>query len=69
VEVKNELVKGQLVFKHPKKNLYISADAEGAPGAGGHNGGVWKMADSVANLGKKETRIGTFDANLNKIGD
>jgi Novel toxin 21 len=28
-----------------------------------------KMADSVANLGKKETRIDTFDANVNKIGD
>lgn len=69
IEVKNELIKGQLVFKNPKKNLYISADAEGIPGAGGHNGGVWKMADSIANLAKRETRLGTFDANLNRIGD
>jgi len=27
------------------------------------------MADSVKNLGKKETRMGTYDADLNRIGD
>ena len=35
----------------------------------GHNGGAWKMADSVKNLSSKETRAGTYDANLNRIGD
>ncbi len=62
-EVKGQFSSKQLVFKHKKKNLYISADIDG------HNGGVWKMADSVANLGSKNTRLGTFDANLNKVGD
>jgi Novel toxin 21 len=62
-EVKGQFSSKQLVFKHKKKNLYISADIDV------HNGGVWKMADSVVNLGSKTTRIGTFDANLNKIGD
>ena len=33
------------------------------------NGGVWKMADSVSNLGSKKTRLGTYDANLVRIGD
>lgn len=60
----HKIVKAVLmVFKHKEKNLYISANIDG------HNGGVWKMADSVANLGSKNTRLGTFDANLNKIGD
>jgi filamentous hemagglutinin len=31
--------------------------------------GSWKMADSVKNLGKKETRMGTYDAKLKRIGD
>jgi filamentous hemagglutinin len=36
----------------------------------GHDGGAWKMADSVKGLGSKETRIGTFDAQLKtRIGD
>ena len=52
---------GQLVFK--KGNRYITPDVDG------HNGGVWKMADSVKNLGSKKTRLGTFDINLNKIGE
>lgn len=52
---------GQPVFK--SGNKYITPDVDG------HNGGVWKMADSVKNLGSKETRMGTYDANLNRIGD
>ncbi|CAN7716190.1 toxin C-terminal domain-containing protein [Pseudorhodoferax sp. LjRoot39] len=35
----------------------------------GHNGGAWKMADSVKNLASKETRAGTYDRNLKRIGD
>ncbi|SFX09992.1 intein C-terminal splicing region/intein N-terminal splicing region/RHS repeat-associated core domain-containing protein [Thermoactinomyces sp. DSM 45891] len=54
---------GQPVFKHKKKNLYITPDVDS------HNGGAWKMADSVRNLGSKKTRMGTFDEDLNKIGD
>lgn len=52
---------GQPVFK--KGNRYITPDADC------HNGGVWKMADSVQNLGKKSTRMGTYDACLTRIGD
>ena len=57
----NETINGQAVYK--KGNQYITRDVDG------HNGGAWKAADSVANLGKKETRLGTFDAQLNRIGN
>jgi hypothetical protein len=32
-----------------------------------HTGGVWKMADTAANLKNKKTRMGTYDADLNWI--
>ena len=52
---------GEAVYKSGRD--YITRDATG------HNGGAWKMADSIKNLGSKETRLGTFDVNLRKIGD
>lgn len=52
---------GQPVFK--RGSLYISYDIDS------HNGGVWKMANSVENLKSKRTRMGTYDMNLNRIGD
>lgn len=52
---------GQPVYK--RKNRYITPDVDS------HNGGVWKMADSIANLGSKTKRMGTYDENLNRIGD
>ena len=58
----NETVHGgQAVFKLGSR--YITRDLDG------HNGGAWKMADSVKALGSKKTRSGTYDANLNRIGD
>ncbi|MFC4860100.1 two-partner secretion domain-containing protein [Pseudomonas sp. MAHUQ-62] len=52
---------GQLVYK--KGNLYITRDLDG------HNGGAWKMATSIKDLSSKGTRMGTYDKNLNRIGD
>lgn len=52
---------GQPVYK--KGNFYITPDVDS------HNGGIWKAANSVENLGGKSTRLGTYDANLNRIGD
>lgn len=58
----NETVHGgQAVYR--KGKFYITRDLDG------HNGGAWKMATSVADLGKKETRRGTYDVNLQRIGD
>jgi RHS repeat-associated protein len=34
-----------------------------------HNGGVWKMAKKAEDLSSKNTRSGTYDALLNRIGD
>lgn len=52
---------GQAVFRRGNKYISIDVDA--------HNGGFWKMADSVKNLAKKSTRMGTYDKFLNRIGD
>jgi len=60
-QIKETIHNGQAVFK--RDNYYITRDLDG------HNGGAWKMAKSVKALGSKETRMGTFDANLNLIGD
>ncbi|WP_237712661.1 toxin C-terminal domain-containing protein [Pectobacterium brasiliense] len=49
--------------KAPRDVRYITPDVDG------HNGGFWKGADSVKNLGSRKTRSGTYDANLNRIGD
>jgi len=57
----NETVNGQAVYQEGRR--FISRDVDG------HNGGVWKMADSVKSLGSKNTRMGTYDADLKKIGE
>ncbi len=63
------VIKGEAIYKDVN-GRYITVDVGNGRNQGGsHNGGVWKMANSVKNLGKKETRTGTFDANLNRIGD
>ncbi|MDR1063478.1 MAG: toxin C-terminal domain-containing protein, partial [Azoarcus sp.] len=56
----NETVHGQAVFE--RNGQYITRDVDG------HNGGAWKVANSVKNLGSKATRIGTLDANFKWIG-
>ncbi len=57
------LSQGEKVYK--KGRNYITPDQTS------HIGGVWKMFDDVKNLNKtsKEARVGTYDANLIKIGD
>lgn len=52
---------GQPVFQ--RDSFYISPDKEG------HIGGVWKGATSPRKLLSKDTRSGTYDAELNRIGD
>ncbi|MDK9354892.1 DUF4150 domain-containing protein [Lelliottia sp. V106_10] len=62
----NERSHGQAVFynsKAPKSMRYITPDIDG------HNGGFWKSADSVKNLGSRKSRTGTYDIDLNRIGD
>ncbi|MFZ6050156.1 toxin C-terminal domain-containing protein [Pseudomonas sp. CR3202] len=52
---------GQAIYKNG--GMYITRDLDG------HNGGAWKMADSIKGLGSKNTRLGTYDVNLKRIGD
>lgn len=52
---------GRPVFQ--KGNRFITRDVDC------HNGGFWKMADSVKNLARKQTRLGTYDQFLNRVGD
>jgi hypothetical protein len=56
-----ETVNGQAVYQQGKR--FITRDVDG------HNGGAWKMADSVNNLASKDTRLGTFSQDLTRIGD
>ena len=57
---------GKPVFENKKskgKPKYISPDRDQ------HNGGYWKGADKACDLGSKDTRKGTYDKDLNRIGD
>ena len=58
---------GQPVYSNSnaKRALkYISPDIDA------HNGGYWKAADSIKNLGSRNTRSGTYDITLSvRIGD
>ena len=60
-KIKQKTHDGMPVYTNGKQ--YISPDKDG------HNGGIWKMADSPEKLGNKSTRNGTYDENLNRIGD
>ena len=64
-EKTNEKSHGQTVYKNKKgkKPKYITRDVDS------HNGGAWKGADTVKDLGSKSTRTGTYDGDLNWIGD
>ncbi len=56
---------GELVFERKKGKgpKYISPDNTL------HNGGYWKGADKAAKLRNRTSRSGTYDKNLNRIGD
>ena len=63
-KVPNVSSHGNAVFTNPKSAKavrFITADADI------HIGGVWKAADSIANLGSKTTRSGTYDELLRWI--
>ena len=57
------------MFYNSKTKLYISQDIGSGNGMGSHNGGVWKAAKSPEALNSKLTRLGTYDANMIRIGD
>lgn len=60
----NYLSKKAVVYYNKKgKPKYIVRDIDS------HNGGSWKGASTVKDLGSKKTRSGTYDIDLNRIGD
>lgn len=62
----SERCHGKPVYENKKskgKPKYISPDRDN------HNGGYWKGADKACDLGSKNTRKGTYDKDLNRIGD
>jgi RHS repeat-associated protein len=56
----NRRVRDQIVFTNGK--TYIVQDTTS------HSGGLWKMATSVERLSSKQTRMGTYDYNLDYVG-
>ncbi len=61
----NERSYNQLVFKNAKANSdvrFITPDIDS------HSGGVWKGASTIGGLFSKNTRSGTYDALLRRIG-
>ena len=63
------LKNGEPIYYNKKTKTYISQDIGSADGSGPHNGGGWKMGKSPQELNSKSTRLGTYDGNLNRIGD
>jgi len=57
------------IFYNKKTKTYISQDIGSGNGLGPHNGGVWKQATTPERLNSRDTRMGTYDANLNRVGD
>ena len=57
------------IYYNRKTKTYISQDIGSGDGSGPHNGGVWKQAKTPEKLNSKGTRMGTYDANLIRIGD
>ena len=62
-QVKVVYILGQKVYKHYKKDIYISPDADS------HVGGKWKAAKSIEKLRSKKTRLGTYNEKLERIND
>lgn len=60
---------GEPIYYNRKTKTYISQDIGSADGSGAHNGGVWKQAKSPEAINSKDTRMGTYDGQLNRIGD
>lgn len=58
-------MKGKVVYdRGPKaKPRYTTYDK------GGHNGETWNGADTIVDLKSRNTRNGTYDSEMNRIGD
>lgn len=57
------------VFYSKDMGIYITRDIPRQSTGSTDNGGVWKMAPTVEDLMSRQTRLGTYDKHLNRIGD
>ncbi|MFJ2047234.1 toxin C-terminal domain-containing protein [Paenibacillus taichungensis] len=57
------------VFYSKETGVYITRDIPRQSTGSTNNGGVWKVAKTIEDLMSRETRSGTYDKNLNRIGD
>ncbi|MDN4621066.1 toxin C-terminal domain-containing protein [Paenibacillus sp. PsM32] len=57
------------VFYSKDMGIYITRDIPRQSTGSADNEGVWKMAPTVEDLMSRQTRLGTYDKNLNRIGD
>ena len=49
--------------------IYANGKVYITPDVDSHIGGFWEMAKKIKDLFSKSTRLGTYDADLNRIGD
>ncbi|WP_142066203.1 toxin C-terminal domain-containing protein [Brevibacillus sp. AG162] len=57
------------VFYSKERRVYITRDIPRESTGRTDNGGVWKMGESIESLMSRKTRMGTYDKNLDRIGD
>ncbi|WP_253957087.1 toxin C-terminal domain-containing protein [Paenibacillus oleatilyticus] len=57
------------VFYSEERGVYITRDIPRQSTGSTDNSGVWKMANTIEELMIRQTRLRTYDKNLNRIGD
>jgi RHS family protein len=72
--VNNQRSHGQPIFKKGRSKGEKQKSPKGSPryitpDKDQHIGGYWKGAERIEDLHSKRTRSGTYDKNLNRIGD
>ena len=70
VKITTPIPKGYHKLHNSKKgDVYTNGKYFISPDKDGHNGGVWKMARKESDLWSRDKRMGTYDKELNRIGD
>jgi len=70
VKITTTIPKGyRKIHSGNKSVVYTNGKYFISPDLDEHNGGVWKMAKKESDLWRRETRMGTYDANLKRVGD
>jgi hypothetical protein len=65
----NQTIKGQKIYFNKKDKIYITPDSDMHRYMEGSDYGNWKAAKSIEDIGSKDTRMGTYDVEFNRIDD